>query len=424
MIWAMAVLPVVLLVLGFPIFLILLASSAIIVLFIMGVPATQLHITMFGSVDKFALISVPFFLFAGELMGRGGMSKRIVDWVLAMLGHVRGSLGMTTVGACTIFGALSGSAPATVAALGRLLYEPVRDAGYGLRFANGLLTSSGAIAVIIPPSITMILYGAAAEQSVALLFVAGIMPGLLIAALMAGYVYIHAARRGIREGRRFDRARFLRASRDGVWALGMPAIVLGGIYAGVVSPTEAAGIACVYAIVVTRYIHGDITWRGIWDVAVSSMYLTGQVLIIVATAGVFSWLLTVSGLPQGLVEWMGGLRLSPWLVLLAVNVLLLIVGCFLDPNSAILVLTPLLLPLIQAVGVDPIHFGVIMTVNLAIGMFTPPFGLNIFVAQAMFKAPIRDIYAGLLPFIALNLVALAVVTYWPGLSLWLTRFVG
>jgi C4-dicarboxylate transporter DctM subunit len=424
MIWAMAVLPVVLLVLGFPIFLILLAASAILVLFVIGIPATQLHITMFGSVDKFALISVPFFLFAGELMGRGGMSKRIVDWVMAALGHVRGSLGVTTVGACTIFGALSGSAPATVAALGRLLYEPVRDAGYGPRFSCGLLTSSGAIAVVIPPSFTMILYGAAAEQSVALLFVAGIVPGLLIAALMGGYVYVHAARRRIGEGRPFDAAAFLRASRDGVWALGMPVIVLGGIYAGVVSPTEAAGIACVYAIIVTRYVYRDIDWRGIWDVAISSMYLTGQVLIIVAAAGVFSWLLTVSGLPQGLVGWISDLRLSPWLVLLAVNILLLIVGCFLDPNSAILVLTPLLLPVMLAVGVDPIHFGVIMTVNLAIGMFTPPFGLNIFVAQAMFKTPIGDIYAGLLPFIALNLVALAVVTYVPGLSLWLTRFVG
>ena len=424
MIWIMAVMPVALLVLGFPIFLILLATSAVLVLFVMGVPATQLHITMFGSVDKFALIAVPFFLFAGELMGRGGISKRIVDWVLAAAGSVRGSLGLTTVGACTIFGALSGSAPATVAALGQLLYDPLRKAGYGERFANGLLTSSGGIAVVIPPSIAMILYGAAAEQSVALLFVAGIVPGLLIAALMGGYVYLFAARRGIKEGREFDRGVFLRATRDGVWALGMPVIVLGGIYAGVVSPTEAAGIACVYAIVVTRYVYRDISWAGIWDVAVSAMYLTAQVLIIVAAAGVFSWLLTVSGLPQQMVAWLTGLQLEPWMVLLAVNVLLLIVGCFLDPNSAILVLTPLLLPVMQAMGVDLIHFRIIMTVNLAIGMFTPPFGLNIFVAQAMFKAPLSTIYPGLLPFIAINLIALMLVTYLPGLSLWLTRFVG
>jgi C4-dicarboxylate transporter DctM subunit len=344
--------------------------------------------------------------------------------VLAAAGSVRGSLGVTTVGACTIFGALSGSSPATVAALGRLLYDPLREAGYGERFANGLLTSSGAIAIVIPPSIAMILYGAAAEQSVALLFVAGIVPGLLIAVLMGGYVYAYAARRGIREGRAFDGSVFLRASRDGMWALGMPVIVLGGIYAGVVSPTEAAGIACVYAIVVTRYVYRDITWGGIWDVAVSAMYLTAQVLIIVAAAGVFSWLLTVSGLPQDLVTWMSALQLQPWMVLLAVNLLLLVVGCVLDPNSAILVLTPLLLPVMQAIGVDLIHFGIIMTVNLAIGMFTPPFGLNIFVAQALFRAPLTVIYPGLLPFIALNLVALGLVTYLPGLSLWLTRFVG
>lgn len=424
MVWIMAVMPVVLLILGFPVFLILLATSAVLVLFVMGVPATQLHLTMFGSVDKFALIAVPFFLFAGELMGRGGMSRRIVDWVLAAAGGTRGSLGITTVGGCTLFGALSGSAPATVAALGRLLYRPLREAGYGERFANGVLTSSGGIAVVIPPSIAMILYGAAAEQSVALLFVAGIVPGLLIAALMAGYVYVYAARRGIREGRRFELRTFLRATRDGVWALGMPVIVLGGIYAGIVSPTEAAGIACVYAIVVTRYVYRDITWGGIWEVAASSMYLTAQVLIIVAAAGVFSWLLTVSGVPQGMVAWLTGLELQPWMVLLAVNVLLLAVGCLLDPNSAILVLTPLLLPVMVAIGVDPIHFGIVMTVNLAIGMFTPPFGLNIFVAQAMFRARLREIYPGLLPFIAINLVALGLVTYLPGLSLWLTRFAG
>jgi len=298
------------------------------------------------------------------------------------------------------------------------------EAGYGARFTNGLLTSSGAIAIVIPPSIAMILYGTAAEQSVALLFVAGIGPGLLIAVLMGLYVYMAATRRGLREGARFELSRFLRATRDGVWALGMPVIIMGGIYAGVFSPTEAAGVSCVYAIVVTRFVYREVSWAELWDVAVSSMYLTAQVLIIVAAAGVFSWLLTVSGIPRSLVAWMTGLELQPWMVLLAVNLLLLVVGCFLDPNSAILVLTPLLLPVMQAIGVDLIHFGIIMTVNLAIGMFTPPFGLNIFVAQAMFKAPLRDIYPGLAPFIAINIVALGIVTYVPALSLYLTRFVG
>ncbi len=424
MYWVMGLLPLVLLVLGFPIFLILLSTAAILVLFFMDVPATQLHIAMLGSVDKFALIAVPFFLFAGELMGRGGISRRIVDWVLAVAGNIRGSLGITTISACTIFGALSGSSPATVAALGRLLYNPLREAGYGDRFSAGLLTSSGAIAIVIPPSIAMILYGTAAEQSVALLFVAGIGPGLLIALMMGIYVYVYAARLGIREGRPFDWAVFWKSTREGVWALGMPVIILGGIYAGVFSPTEAAGASCVYAIIVTRFIYREVTWGELWEVSVNSMYLTAQVLIIVAAAGVFSWLLTVSGIPHALVRWMTSLDLQPWMVLLAVNLLLLIVGCFLDPNSAILVLTPLLLPVMQAIGVDLIHFGIIMTVNLAIGMFTPPFGLNIFVAQAIFKTPLRDIYPGVVPFILINIVALGFVTYVPQLSLYLTRFVG
>jgi C4-dicarboxylate transporter DctM subunit len=242
--------------------------------------------------------------------------------------------------------------------------------------------------------------------------------------MMAAYVYVYATRRDIREGRPFSWSGVLHASRDGVWALGTPVIILGGIYAGVVSPTEAAGIACVYAIFVTRYVYRDIDWKGIWDVAISSMYLTAQVLIIVAAAGVYSWLLTVSSVPQNLVAAIEALKLEPWMLLLAVNLLLLIVGCFLDPNSAILILTPLLIPVMQAHGVDLIHFGIIMTVNLAIGMFTPPFGLNIFVAQAMFKSPLKTIYPGLVPFILVNLVALCFITYVPGLSLWLTRFVG
>ncbi len=418
----MVLMPVGLLLLGFPIFIILLATSAIILLFFMNVPLAAVHVVMFGSVDKFALMAVPFFIFAGELMGHGGISKRIIDWVLSIIGGVRGSLALTTVGTCTIFGAISGSSPATVAAVGRLMYPSLRSSGYDEKFSTGLLASSGAIAIVIPPSISMILYGASAEQSVALLFIAGVFPGLLMAALMAAYIYFFAATRGIREAQGFEFGRFLTASKAGVWALGTPFIILGGIYAGIFSPTEAAGIACVYAIVVTKFIYRDISWRGLWDVSVSSMYLTAQVLIIVAGAGVFSWLLTVSGIPQAAVQAIKGLDVQPWMILLVINVFLLVVGCLLDPGSAILVLTPLLAPIASAIGVDLVHFGVIMTVNLAIGMFTPPFGLNIFVAQALFKAPLSSIYPGLVPFIVINIIALGFVTYVPELSLFLTRY--
>ena len=421
--WVMAVVPVILLLLGFPIFVILLATSAIILLIFAPVPPMAVHINMFGSVDKFALMAVPFFIFAGELMGHGGISKRIVAWVLSIIGGVRGSLALTTVGTCTVFGAISGSSPATVAAVGRLLYGPLRKAGYDEKFSSGLLASSGAIAIVIPPSIGMILYGASAEQSVALLFIAGIIPGLIMAALMAAYIYAFALRRDVREAAGFSFGEFLRASKDGIWALGTPIIILGGIYAGIFSPTESAGIACVYAIIVTRFIYGDIDWKGIWEVSVNSMYLTAQVLIIVAAAGVFSQLLTISGIPQSAVAAIQEMNLEPWMVLLVINVFLLLVGCLLDPGSAILVLTPLLAPIAAAMGVDLIHFGIIMTVNLAIGMFTPPFGLNIFVTQALFKAPLSSIYPGLVPFIFINIVALLIITYIPELSLFLTRYI-
>lgn len=421
--WVMGIVPVILLLLGFPIFTILLATAAIVLLIFAPVPPMAVHINMFGSVDKFALMAVPFFIFAGEIMGHGGISKRIVDWVLSIIGGLRGSLALTTVGTCTVFGAISGSSPATVAAVGRLLYGPLRTAGYNEKFSSGLLASSGAIAIVIPPSISMILYGASAEQSVALLFIAGVFPGILMALLMALYIYAYALRSGIREATGFSVKELIRATISGFWALGTPVIILGGIYAGVFSPTESAGVACLYAVIVTRFIYGDISWKGIWEVSVSSMYLTAQVLIIVAAAGVFSQLLTISGIPQSAVATIQEMNMEPWMVLMVINVFLLFVGCLLDPGSAILVLTPLLAPIAMAIGVDLIHFGIIMTVNLAIGMFTPPFGLNIFVTQALFKAPLTSIYPGLIPFIIVNLVALMIITYVPELSMYLTQFV-
>jgi C4-dicarboxylate transporter DctM subunit len=244
-----------------------------------------------------------------------------------------------------------------------------------------LLAASGAIAGIIPPSIAMILYGVAAEESIRYLFIGGILPGLLIAFLMGIYVYFTARRLGIREGGTWSLAGIGTATRQGSWALGTPLIILGGIYSGVFSPTEAAGVACLYAIVVALLIYRDLTPSGLWKVTTQSVYLTAQVLIIVGAATILARLLTIAGVPQELVAWMQSLQLSPWMVMLAINILLLIVGCFLDPASAILVLAPLLKPVVLAAGIDPIHFGVVLTVNLCIGMFTPPFGLNIFVTQ-------------------------------------------
>jgi C4-dicarboxylate transporter, DctM subunit len=424
MTWAVGVLPIVLLLMGLPIFTVLMASASVALIWVMDLPIELIQTELFGSIDNYNLIAVPFFILAGAIMTEGGISGRLVTWVLSLLGGIRGSLGLTTVGACTMFGAISGSSPATVAAIGGMLYPSLREKGYPESVASGLLTASGAIAGIIPPSIAMILYGVAAEESVRFLFIGGILPGLLTALLMGIYIYVTARRLGIREGGTWSLTAIGSATRNGAWALGMPLIILGGIYAGVFSPTEAAGVACLYAIVVTLLIYRGLSLPGLWKVTTSAVYLTAQVLIIVGAATLLARLLTIAGVPQSIVDWIQHLQLAPWMVMLIINLLLLAVGCVLDPASAILVLAPILKPVAVAAGIDPVHFGVVMTVNLSIGMFTPPFGLNIFVTQAMFKVPLPVLYRGLAPVIAVNLVALAIISYWPGLTLALVRLLG
>ena len=424
MIWALGVLPIVLLLMGLPIFTVLMASASVALIWVMALPIELIQTELFGSVDNYNLIAVPFFILAGAIMSAGGISSRLVNWVLSLFGGVRGSLGLTMVGACTVFSAISGSSAATVAAIGRMLYPSLRAKGYPEATASGLLAASGAIDAVIPPSIMMILYGVAAEESIRYLFIGGILPGLLMALLMATYIYVTARRLGIREGGHFSFANVVKTTRVGGWALGMPVIILGGIYTGVFSPTEAAGVACLYSIVVAIFIHRDLTLAGLWKVTLESVILTAQVLIIVAAAALFARLLTIAGVPQSIAAWIASLELSPIMVMMMINLLLLAVGCVLDPASAILVLAPILKPIAVQAGIDPVHFGVVMTVNLSIGMFTPPFGLNIFIIQAMFKVPLPTLYRGLVPVIGVNLVALAIISYWPALTLALVRLLG
>jgi C4-dicarboxylate transporter DctM subunit len=418
----MVLLPVALLALGFPIFLILLATSAVVLLFFLNVPTAIAHQIMFSSMDRFALLAVPFFIFTGELMFRGGIAARLLRWVATMIGSVRGSLPLTTLGMTTVFSAISGATTAAVAAVGSVTYRRLQETGYGDRFASGLITSAAAIDNLIPPSLGFIIYGVASDTSIAALFAAGIVPGLLLAGFFAVYIYVHASRSGIRESEAFSWSDFLRATRDSLWGLGAIVIVLGGIYSGVFSPTEAAGIACVYSIIVTVLVYREVSLTQLFDIAARSMYVTAQVFVIVAVAGLYAWLLTTSGAAQGAVSMVAGLHAPAWVVLVIINVFLLFVGCFIDTASAMLVLTPLLVPIARTIGVDPIHFGVIVVMNLSIGTFTPPFGLNIFVFQALFKTPSAVLYPGLVPFIVLAIAALIVVTYVPALSLWILKY--
>src|SRR5574341_67307 len=418
--WVTGLLPFVLLCLGVPIYLIFFATT-VVALWSMGIPPTMIPQNIFGSIDSFTLLAVPFFIFAGELMGRGGIAVRLVDWVTKMFGGVRGSLGLATVTSCEIFGTMSGSSPATVAAIGRLMYPALLKGQYGQKFSLGLITSTGAIATVIPPSILMIVYGASAEVSVAKLFLGGFLPGMLIGLFMAVYILWHSTRHKPEVGDRFNLRAFLRSSRNAIWALGVPIVILGGIYSGMFTPTEAAGIAGVYGIVVSAFVYRDIGWKQIWEIAVNSGIVTAQLLIIVAGSMVFTWYLTVSGVPQAVTDFIQSLHAPRWGILLAINTFLIIVGGLIDPTSATLVLTPLLLPIVKSVGVDPVHFGIILTVNLSMGMFTPPFALNIFMTQALFGAPTSKIYPGVVPFIVIQVIALMFITYVPEISLFLPR---
>jgi len=410
-------LPVVLLVIGFPIFLILLVTAIVAVLTVADVPTDAIQTYMFGSLDNFPLLAVPFFVLAGEIMAQGGIARRIIAMVMAIVGGVRGSLAVTTVAASELFGAMSHTAVGTVVAMGRMIYPSLKDNGYNERFAVGLIASSGAIAVVIPPSIAMILYAVSAEQSAVQLFTAGILPSILIGVIDALFVMTYARLRGVPLGDRAQWQTVWKTSKEASWSIGSLVVIFGGIYGGVFTPTEAAGVAVVYSLFVTMVIYREVDLFRCWQILLSSAYLISQILLIVTSAGIYSWLLTTSGIPQQIVAAIEALHMPKWELLLILNVGLLLAGSFLEPPAAILILTPLLLPIVRGVGVNPIHFGIIVAVNLSLGMYTPPFGLNLFSSQAIFNAPLSRIYLGVLPFLLLNFVALMIITYVPEISM-------
>jgi C4-dicarboxylate transporter DctM subunit len=411
------VVPAALLVLGLPIFLVLLVTCLVVVLFISDVPTDAIQTYLFSGLDNFPLLAVPFFVLAGEIMAQGGIARRVVVWVMSLIGGVRGSLAVTTVAASELFGAMAHTAVGTVVAVGRMIYPSLKDNGYNERFAVGLIASSGAIAVVIPPSIAMILYSVSAQQSAVALFTAGILPSLLIGFVDAAYVMIYAR---IKVVPLTDKARWSAiwaSTKEASWSIGTVAVIFGGIYGGVFTPTEAAGVAVIYSLFVTMVVHREIGLKDLWRIIQSAAFLISQILMIVTAAGLYSWLLTTSGMPQNIVAQIHALNMPTWELLLSLNVVLLIMGSFLEPPAAILILTPLLLPLVQSVGVDPVHFGIIMAVNLSIGMYAPPFGLNLFASQAVFQVPLGNIYRGVLPFLAINFATLLVITYVPAISM-------
>jgi C4-dicarboxylate transporter, DctM subunit len=411
------VLPAILLILGLPIFVVLILSSLAAILLVAHVPTQAIQTYMFGSLDNFPLLAVPFFVLAGEIMGRGGIANRVVTWVVSIIGGVRGSLAVTTVASSELFGAMAHTSVGTVVAIGRLLFPSLTKHGYSERFAVSLITSSGAVAVIIPPSISMILYAMTAQVSAIKLFTAGILPSILIGIVDAIYVLIYARIKMVPLSSPARWKNIWASTKEASWAIGTIVVIFGGIYGGIFTPTEAAGVAVVYALFVAMFIYREVDLKILWRIVVNSVVLISQILIIVTGAGIYSWLMTTSSIPQNLINAVSVMQLPNWQTLLYVNVGLLIAGSFLEPPAAILILTPLLLPVVEAAGINALHFGIIMAVNLSIGLYMPPFGLNLFAARAIFDVPMGMIYRGVLPFVIVNFAALLVITYVPAISM-------
>jgi len=414
----------VLLALSVPIFVVLSLSTLGAFALHSAIPLQTIVQRLFAGLDKFALMAIPFFILAANVMSAGGMSRRIITVANVLVGPLRGGLAMATVLACMFFGAISGSSPATVVAMGSLLYPALVEAGYERRFAIALVVASGSIALIIPPSITMIVYGAVTGASVGALFVSGFGAGVVYGLGFMVYSYFYARRKQIPVIPRPTWAEIRAAFADAKWGLGMPLIIVGGIYGGIFTPTEAAAVSAVYAIVVALAVHREISLREFWDVVVQSAGSTAQVMILLAGASVFAYILTAERVTVALTEAIVRLGASQFMVLVLINIALLIAGMLIDGASIILILGPLLLPVAQKVGVESLHLGIIMVVNTAIGMFTPPFGLNLFVAPTVDEEwTMAPLIPAVLPFIWVSIIPLLVITYVPEISLWLPRLI-
>jgi C4-dicarboxylate transporter DctM subunit len=371
----------------------------------------------FAALDKFPLAAVPFFILAGNLMGEGGISNRLVDFAKSIVGGVQGGLACTCILTCMIFAAVSGSSVATTFAIGAILIPSMVRHGYPVPFAAALQASAAELGVIIPPSIPMILYGVAAEVSIGELFVAGFGPGLLIAGALMLSVWLWCRIKGYGKTDREGRLPILEATRKAALALMMPVIILGGIYGGVFTPTEASIVAVFYALFISCFVYRELDFRAVVAILRKSVVSSSVIMLIIAMAGLFSFLLTRAGVPAQLGEYIIATFHSGWSFLLAVNVFLFVIGMFIETSAAIIVLAPILAPVAAQFGIDPVHFGMVMVVNLALGMITPPFGVNLFAACSVARISLDRMVGSLVPFIGVVLACLMLITYFPALSL-------
>ncbi|HKM26090.1 MAG TPA: C4-dicarboxylate TRAP transporter large permease protein DctM [Thiopseudomonas sp.] len=400
-----------------------LAGSVTIILFSPD-SVRSLAIKLFETSEHYTLLAIPFFLLAGSFMTTGGVARRLIDFANASVGHIRGGLAIGAVMACMLFAALSGSSPATVAAVGSIAIAGMVRSGYPQPFAAGIVTNAGTLGILIPPSVVMVVYAAATETSVGTLFMAGVVPGLLLGLVLMVAIYIIAVKKNLPALPRATLGEWLGAARKAVWGLLLMVIILGGIYSGMFTPTEAAAVAAVYSAFIALFVYKDMRLTQAPKVVLESAKLSIMLMFIIANAMLFAHVLTTEQIPQQITSMVLEAGLEPWMFLLVVNIVLLIAGAFMEPSAIILILAPILFPIAVQLGIDPIHLGIIMVVNMEIGLITPPVGLNLFVTSAVTGMPLSEVIKAAMPWLMLLLGFLVIITYVPSVSLGLPRMLG
>ncbi|MBE0605060.1 MAG: TRAP transporter large permease [Deltaproteobacteria bacterium] len=401
-----------------------LAIATIVVVVLQGTaPLEAIPLMIFGGASKFPLLAIPLFILAGGLMTSSGISSRLINLASALVGFIRGGLAMVTVVASMFFGEISGSAVAGAAAIGKVVIPEMEKKGYPKAFSAGVVANASTLAIIIPPSIPMIIYAAMADTSVVKLFVAGVVPGILGGGLMMLLSYYFARTRGYPKEAAFSLRVLLRALREGFWALMIPIVIWGGIFGGIATATEVGGVAALAAIIIGVFIYRELTWKQVWETIKESSVQTAVIMLIVATSAVLGWYLTNEGIPQQLTQAMLGLTDNRYVILLLLNVAFLVAGCFLHSAAAIILIVPIVLPLIRALGIDPIHFGLMVTINLGIGQQTPPVATVLITTSAIANLSMWEVFRTGIYYTLVIVLLTLLVTYFPGIGMGLVHAV-
>ncbi|UWE17338.1 TRAP transporter large permease [Herbaspirillum huttiense] len=387
------------------------------------VPIQSVALKLFTGIEKFEIMAIPFFILAGNFLTHGGVARRMINFATSMVGHWHGGLALAGVLACALFAAVSGSSPATVVAIGSIILPAMVKQGFPNRFGAGVITTSGALGILIPPSIVMVMYSVSTNTSVGKLFMAGVVPGLLLAFLLGLTTWFLARKNNYPRLKKATWAERVAAFRKSGWGLFLIVIVMGGIYSGVFTPTEAAAMAAVYAFFIAVFVYKDLSLKQVPKVLLDSASMSAMLLYIITNAVLFSFLVTSENIPQTMAAWITDSGLGPITFLLVVNILLLVAGNVMEPSSIVLILAPILFPVAMKLGIDPVHFGILIVVNMEVGMCHPPVGLNLYVASGITKMGITELTIAVMPWLLTMLGFLALVTYWPALSLWLPNLI-